>query len=452
MADDHPFQSVDRRTALKTFGTTGIVAGLGVGPSVAGTRDQTVTRGRAPAWPQFMHDAANTGYDTHASGPEADVATRWTVRPDDTSPLVVANDTVYVGGGQLRALDAADGSERWTSERTNGSVSSPTVGGDAVYAGLHFEDADDRDAVVALNATTGAKRWAFTDDGTDDFGRLTVASGTVYATAQRPHENWLYALDAATGTKRWATTIGSPGLAGTGTANVAVVDGAVFVPGAQTLHARAAETGAVLWRADPVDMYNEPAAAPAVADGTVYVGGQGADAGHSDQFFAVNAGDGSIEWRFEPGNDQDERWHAPAVADGSVYVTRWATDGGVLYALDAETGAEQWAVDVSHALNPAVANGVVYGGDVAFDAATGAELWRTDLDVGVAAVDDGTVYVAGEVVAALVEAPNGEGEQSPETPTETPTESGTTSETPTDGEPSTVTPSGGDDAGCPDDG
>lgn len=414
MTDDDPVRSVDRRTVLSVLGTTGTVVGLGgTRPAVAEAEEsgpRSETRPETDSWPQFMHDAANTGVNPRASGPKNAVTTRWTDRTDEeTSGLVVARETVYVGGSRVRALAAADGSERWTYDASDTTFGSPTVQADTLFVTADRGD-DERNSVVALNADTGAVRWEYTDEGGGsyvDFDAITAGPSALFVIAGTGIDDWLYAIEAESGTKRWATSIGSPGQVETGTAHVGVADGTVFVPGAQTLHARDAETGEVEWRAEETDFYNEPDASPAIVDGTVYVGTQAADQGGQDQFFAVAASDGDVEWRFDPDGDENGFWNSPAFVNGTVYVCRWLLQSAVLYALDASDGSVRWSVDVNHPMDPVLADGVVYGGDVAFDAETGRELWRTDLDVGGTAVVDDTAYVTGQAVAALIECPRG---------------------------------------------
>lgn len=84
-----------------------------------------------------------------------------------------------------------------------------------------------------------------------------------------------------------------------------------------------------------------------------------------------------LAWRFDTGG---EVYSSPAIANGIVYV---ASKSGLLYALDAGSGAELWRVTVSDYVtrsSPAVVDGTVYigGGFVflALDAKTGIERWR----------------------------------------------------------------------------
>ena len=185
--------------------------------------------------------------------------TKWsfdTSGPVSSSPTVV-DETVYVGGGSsVYAIDADDGTERWSFE-TGDSVwkSSASVGDGVVYIG------DSAGTVYALDANDGSERWSFeTDDSIQS--SPAVADGTVYVGSW---DDFLYALDAADGTERWRYDTG---------------------------------TG--------------PSSSPAVVDGTVYVGDDGG------AMIALSADDGTERWEFGTGGRAVTS--SPAVANGSVYV------------------------------------------------------------------------------------------------------------------------------------
>jgi outer membrane protein assembly factor BamB len=73
-----------------------------------------------------------------------------------SSPAVV-DDTVYLTSatGELRALDAASGELRWSSDVTGGAelVSSPAVAAGVVYLG------DANGVLYAVDAATGEVAW-----------------------------------------------------------------------------------------------------------------------------------------------------------------------------------------------------------------------------------------------------------------------------------------------------
>jgi len=83
---------------------------------------------------------------------------------------------------------------------------------------------------------------------------------------------------------------------------------------------------------------------------------------------------GTERWQFTPGGAVA----SPTVADGTVYV---GSADSNLYAVDAQTGTEQWRFQVGGVASPTVADGTVYVGSAdsklyAVDAQTGTEQWR----------------------------------------------------------------------------
>jgi len=200
--------------------------------------------------------------------------------------------------------------------------------------------------------------------------------------------------------------------AGTPTMNTSPVvgDGTVFVAGSGDpglIHAVDIETGDQLWEFEPAGYASS---APALVDGTLYVGTWG------KRFYAIDAGSGTEEWSREIGHRFGSS--SPVVVDGTVYV---GTNGDgplvvggpedenefeacAFLALDAETGDVQWDyrefgekenIDAS----PAVADGRVYfGGEnavYALAADTGDVVWTRSISThsdSSPAVHDGVVY------------------------------------------------------------
>ncbi|GAB3034277.1 right-handed parallel beta-helix repeat-containing protein [Natronobiforma cellulositropha] len=144
---------------------------------------------------------------------------------------------------------------------------------------------------------------------------------------------------------------------------------------------------------------------PTVVDGTVYIGSA------NGTVYAFDADSGAEEWRVDvnPGSTWGVA-DSPSVVDGTVFA---ASQDGYVVALEAETGAEIWRQDLSPNPNyggniraTTVADGLVFvhNGDndlYALHAATGSVKWvyddRPDNDGTQAVaptVHDGTVYVA----------------------------------------------------------
>lgn len=111
--------------------------------------------------------------------------------------------------------------------------------------------------------------------------------------------------------------------------------------------------------------------APAIAGGVAYFGGD------DGILYALDAMTGAEIWRFDAGEPAEI---TPTVAGGMVYLN---TLGGALIAVDATSGEEVWrfAEPIAADSTPAVVDGLLYAGIeagnlFAIDAATGEERWR----------------------------------------------------------------------------
>lgn len=287
------------------------------------------------------------------------------------SSPVAAGGVVYVGAsdGSVYAIDATQGTQRWRFATRGPVASSPAVSGGLVY----FSSVDGK--VYAVDATTGTERWSFATKGERRFtapgihGAIprtermpdpfdvflsspTIVDGTLFIGSGDQH---VYALDAATGALRWAFATGD-----VVHASPAVANGLVYVGSwDRNLYAIDASTGRERWRyttGDDTVSYNQIgiASSAAVANGMVFVGGRD---GH---FHAVDAATGALRWK----HDNRMGWTiaSPAVRDGIVYFP--TSDGTRFKALDAGTGAVKFdlannAVSFS---SPAIAGNTVFYG------------------------------------------------------------------------------------------
>ena len=295
------------------------------------------------------------------------------------SSPAVAGGVVYVGAasGYMYALDAATGAKKWAYS-TGGSQAndSPAVVGGVVY----FGSSEDH-TLYAIDAATGTKKWAYQTRGAI-ISSPAVAGGVVYVGSE---DGNVYAIDAATGAKKWAYHIGryidsSP----------AAADGVVYVGSDNgNVYALDAATGTKKWAYQTRDVVYS---SPAVVGGVVYVGS------FDGNVYALDAPSGTKKWAYQTGSRIE---NSPAVAGGVVYV---GSDNGNMYALDAPSGTKKWAYQTgsSAMFSPTVANGVVYVGSndhnvYALDAAFGTKKWiyRTGSFVESSpAVADGVVYVS----------------------------------------------------------
>ena len=351
----------------------------------SGTASSTDDAGRgtepgaaSDSWPQFGADPRNTG-TADVVGPGAtdpELAWRYDAgTPTMNASPVVADGVAYVPGsgdpGLIHAIDIGTGEQRWSFEPAGYATSAPALVDGTLYVGTWGK------RFYAIDADTGEERWS--REIGHLFGRSSpaVVDGTVYVGTAGDGPSVacaLLALDAATGETEWQYREfeGREWIE----SSPAVGDGRVYVVGGRSLRAVDAETGEEVWIRDGVV---HPNMSPAFVEGRLYYAAL--DTSGEDPVPEVRALDpatGETLWATEI-SDPSART-SPAVADGRVYVAAtsrqacsldWDNDSectpdarGRLYALDAETGDHEWAVEIEPDTRsaPAVADGVVYVG------------------------------------------------------------------------------------------
>lgn len=305
-------------------------------------------------------------------------------------------------------------------------AAAPIVAGDTLYGTIQGQYPIESQ-VAAYDMATGNLRWqAGVDEGRLEYGVPAVSHGlvlvpvtdfglsetdVVLATPGTGPTGWrptgrLLALDAATGQRVWEFETG-----GIGYLSPLVVDDLVYVSdGIGLIQAVSIGTGEEVWSVTyPVDGTLTPNASLSSANGLIYA------ASNLGAIYALDALTGEQSWSLELGGNYPT---TPVVADGTVYVASSqiydpvgsvetppipdelipATEPNAatppagsadpielgesrLYAIDAATGDETWAVAFDHELRPAptvtgdlvIVSGAGAGSDevIALDAETG---------------------------------------------------------------------------------
>jgi len=219
-------------------------------------------------------------------------------------------------------------------------VSSPTVVGDTLYVGSNGSD------IYAIDKFTGNEKWIFE---TGDFVNSSpaVVNDTVYIGS---NDNSVYAINRNTGEERWEFDTGDQIRSSPTFSNgtVFIGNGDFRDPTDTAIYAINADSGQQEWRYEVGDRVSS---APVVDDEVVYV------TSTDGKLYTLDTIDGSLNWSKDIGAGSG----SPALVNETVYA---AGSGGV-FALDKETGSEQWIYEeeVSFISNtPTVANGVLYIG------------------------------------------------------------------------------------------
>lgn len=167
-------------------------------------------------WAQFHFDECLTGFNPYevilSPATVGNLTVKWSYTTGGrvySSPTVV-NGVVYIGSNALYALNASTGAQLWSYTNTGGNVDpAPAVVNGIVYIGTQ----DHR--VVALNATTGAVVWSYSTGDIVD-SSPTVANGVVYVGSE---DSNVYALNASTGAALWSYSLGNQVFASPAVAN-----------------------------------------------------------------------------------------------------------------------------------------------------------------------------------------------------------------------------------------
>lgn len=317
----------------------------------------------AQNWPGLSTDGENlyVAYGRGVLGLEAASQNLlWSFKPESATLFFYAPPSVKDGRAVIGDFGAAQGlfspqivvsiygldvtsstaKTEWTRNdlATDRIVAAPLQVGDVVYVAT----ADNQ--LLALDAESGNELWHFTAEFSI-WAQPTYYEGTLFVASLDRH---IYALNAEDGSQKWAAE-----LSGAMSAQPVVNPDENLVYAAsydREVHALNMDTGEEAWSVPASDWVWS---APALADGTLYVGDS------SGNVFAVDAANGDILWESgvhtmnvvaaanqnPPAQIKGAIQASPVVNDGVVYVASLGneqSEEGLLVALDAATGEELW--------------------------------------------------------------------------------------------------------------
>lgn len=228
----------------------------------------------------------------------ADGSQRWWSDAALIAPRVTAHDgTIYARGrDRFHAIDAATGGTRWTLDREVVQQVTPAISDGALFTNTG------QGIIRALDPADGTERWQFEVPGRAN-GAPTVAQDTVYV-ASGNVAGRLTALDVADGTERWHAQLDHHG-----SGSPAIADGRVYVGTIkQWISAFDAVDGTRVWRTENRGV---TASSPAIVGDTLYYSSL------DKHLYALSTTDGSQRWQFGTGNTAPT---SPVIANGRIYV------------------------------------------------------------------------------------------------------------------------------------
>lgn len=176
-------------------------------------------------------------------------------------------------------------------------------------------------------------------------------------------------------------------------------DGRVIVYGPKYVYLFPKDLSAITW-SYPLAQYAQNTMIVSKDESTIYADYKGG------VITALNVSDGSVKWTADAFGDSGNYPAAPAVGtDGTIYWCTTDGSGGLLKAMDPDTGTTKWQVSTAGNLlltGIALSNdGYLYLGDnsgnmTCYSQSTGAEVWSFNTGTSIQSVpaigDDGVVY------------------------------------------------------------
>jgi outer membrane protein assembly factor BamB len=319
----------------------------------------------------------------------ADRSTTWTANGFLDETVVTVTDGLVIAGapGEIVALDADDGTERWRAA-TGGSDRAAVADG-VVYAG-----GEGSGLLTSLALADGAERWQADLGAARVLTPSIVDDGIVVAGRDLAGGHSAVFLLGEDRTERWRWQAPNRDLIGA----TAVAGDRVFVAlgsHAGGVHALALETGEELWGAG---VPGELQAMPVVAGDTVYVGGA------RSGLTALDATTGAVRWTMA----------LEGTTDGGIVVT-----GGLVIVAMKEVGGAGRVIALADPTDPRLAARpsarpssaatTTVPGALPLDIESIDVIPGTSLLTGTALAPDGTMYAADMLNHRIVvRHPNGE--------------------------------------------
>lgn len=265
-----------------------------------------------PASPHFTFD-----YDVQALNGKGELL--W-VKPGYGFTAAIENDIAYmVMEGNLQAVDVRTGETFWATNLENRPLHQAATLSEGV---LYMSGT--RGNIFAINATDGSLRWTFETGEISVLNSIpAVGSGSIYFGAP---DGYVYAL-WPDGSVRWKTLLTE---ASSIYSSPSVTNGHVYIGATDgSLYALNAETGSIAWQfAAGLEEY----ASPTISNGKVYIVGE-------YQLYCLDAANGAKVWHYDIINEGGSQAAVPIEQNGILYVNGLHTG---IHAFDANTGESLW--------------------------------------------------------------------------------------------------------------
>jgi outer membrane protein assembly factor BamB len=285
------------------------------------------------------------------------------------------------GGGSGSAGQGAAASARHACTVIKGSSAAPGAAAGAAWPDPNGNLANTRaatsSAISAGNVSRLTQTWSFKLTGAaaksvQVYGSLTAApivtGGVVYI---QDLDSDVYAISLATGKLRWEYRCDQPELSGPGPNGVAVANGRVYGLTPKAAFALDAGTGQPVWNDTHLLHAGQGTfgVQPAVANGRVYLGSQYGSGPGGGVLMALDAATGAEQWTFDTVTGPEPGVNALGLGAGGVWETPLvSSDGSVTFGI-----GNPYQTPAQAIAHPAR---ILYtDSDVNLDAATGKLRW-----------------------------------------------------------------------------
>ncbi|MFH0862457.1 MAG: PQQ-binding-like beta-propeller repeat protein [Candidatus Altiarchaeota archaeon] len=297
-----------------------------------------------------------------------------------STDIISDGDSVYVGtsSGRLFGLNRSTGRQLVNYTSTAGIYSAPLLAGDRVIFG------SDNGIVYSVNRSTGNRTWSFMT-GARVRSSPRADSGSVYFGSD---DGRVYAVSESSGKRLWSFNVGSPVSAAPLAENWKVF----FVSADRRIWAFSNLTGKPLWNRTLGVMSSPPG-----SYGDILL------VAADRRVLALDKADGKVLWNVSANGTV----YGPPVVSGDNVV--FSSSDKNIYSVSAYFGERKWVAALNESVqSPVSVCGVVYvgagAGFRALDASSGAELWAVNVSYpvkyGPSCLTGAPVVAAGSVIRA----------------------------------------------------
>jgi len=216
-----------------------------------------------------------------------------------TASAVVVDNRVYVipKDGTFYSFDASSGEIIWLTLVGKIVESSPAIGEGIITFGTNGGD------IIALDASTGKQKWSYDAGISDIKSSPVIADGAIFIGS---NDGSIYALNTVNGTLKWKYSTSD-----NVESSPSVKNGVVYFGSRDSnFFAIDAATGKLKWKFPDS---GQVLCAPAISNNVVYFGTQ------NNFIYGLDANSGQLLWKNSTGKNDKDYITSPAISDNVLF-------------------------------------------------------------------------------------------------------------------------------------